>query len=198
MLVHLDRNKITIYNSHQGELYDFMIKVADHKIIDVSGKHLKVKSLKEQVINSDDEVSAITQWIKKRSATITKGEKNIPYRELRRILSSFGYKLEDHNKNMISIVRYDIKKTGVFRKKEIQERKHILNISWPGENYEVSIDNIKKIRRLCQLEESDGIDSDSFYNYTTIVDTFVNKYRKVLKDLAREKIISKRDKKQIA
>lgn len=197
MLVHLDKNKITIYNSHQVELYDFMIKVADHKIIGISGKHLKVKSLKEQIINSDDEVSAITQWIKKRSAPITKGEKNIPYRELRRILSSFGYKLEDHNRDMISIVRYDSKKTGVFpfRRKEIQERKHILNIPWPGDNYEVSIDNIKKIRKSCHLEESDGVDSDSFYNYTTIVDTFVNKYRKVLKDLAKEKIISKRNKK---
>ncbi|MHB1657662.1 MAG: type II toxin-antitoxin system death-on-curing family toxin [Burkholderiales bacterium] len=184
MLVHLDKNKFTIFNTPQDELYDFMIKVADHKIIDISGKHSKVKSSKEQIINSDDEVNTITQWVKKRSASIKKGEKNITYRELRRILSSFSYNIEDHHRNMVSIVRYDSKKS-FFRRKEIQKRTHIRNIPWPGDNCEVSINNIKNIREMCHLEECDGVDSDSFYNYTTIVDSFINKYRKVLKNLAK-------------
>ncbi len=186
MLVHLEKNRITLFDTSQKELYDFMIKVADHKIANISGKRSKLKSLKVKAIKSDEEVNAIAQWIRKRSASIKKGEKhNITYRDLRRILSSFGYELEDHNKNMISIVRYDIKKKGFFKKKEIRERKHIGSISWPGENCDVSINEIKRIRKICRLDEQNGVDSDSFYNYTSIVDSFINKYRKVLNRLAK-------------
>jgi death-on-curing protein len=186
MLVHLEKNRITLFDTSQKELYDFMIKVADHKIANISVKRSKAKSSKVKAIKSDDEVNAIAQWIKKRSAPIKKGEKhNITYRELRRILSSFGYELEDHNKNMIRIVRYVIVKKGFFIKKEIKERKPIENIPWPGENRLVNINEIKRIRKICNLEEQDGVDSDSFYNYTSIVDSFINKYRKVLNRLAK-------------
>lgn len=63
-------------------------------------------------------------------------------------------------------------------------RRRIGNVPWPGETREMGIRDIKKVREICRLREEDGIDSVSFYDYMVVVDSFVNRYRKVLRRLA--------------
>ena len=58
-------------------------------------------------------------------------------------------------------------------------------VGWPGEHCETGIGAIKKVRQICRLREEDGIDSDAFYNETAIIDSFVNRYRSVLRRLAK-------------
>jgi len=182
MLVHLDKNKLTLFDTNQDDLYDLMLKVANHSLGQKSEKLARYKRLQRPA--SDVEVAVISQWISQRVSRLSRGEKLITYRELRKILSSFGYVLENPHDNSIEIVRYNQVKKGIFIRKMVTERTHIWTMSWPGENRQVSINEIKSVRQKCGLREEDGCDSGSFYNYGIVVDTFVNHYRRTLRRLA--------------
>ena len=183
MLVHLDKNKITLFDTNQKDLYKFMLSVASHTV------GIKIdKRKKNQIIpsrSSDEQVEAIISWLYSRSGKVTRGEKNITYNELGKILGGFGFTLENPKNNSIDIVVYEEKETGFIKKRTIQNRTRIGNIPWPGERREVALKTIKHVRAICNLREEDGVDSDAFYNYYAVVNSYVNKYRKVLRKLAK-------------
>ena len=183
MLVHLDRNQYTLFDTSQNYLYDLMLAVAGHTLDAKSPNRERGKHQARRT--ADDEVEAIARWLRDRADRIKRGEKIITYRELRNILRDFGYHLEDPNDNSIDIVRYETVKKGLLQRREIQVRKRIGNIPWPGDTREVGIRDMKKVRDICRLREVDGVDSVSFYDYTTVVDSFVNRYRKVIRRLAK-------------
>ncbi len=183
MLVHLDKNKLTLFHTFQNDLYGLMIKVASHTLgvrIDKRAKRPKVR-----YCSADDEVEAITNWLEDRADRVRRGERQITYRDLRRILERFGYHLENPDNNMIEIVKYTEEKKGWIRRRVEPVRTHMGTIGWPGENREMYIKDIKKVRQICRLREEDGVDSDAFYSDTAIIDSFVNRYRAVLRRLAK-------------
>ncbi|HET7787004.1 MAG TPA: hypothetical protein VFL36_13620, partial [Myxococcales bacterium] len=57
-------------------------------------------------------------------------------------------------------------------------------IPYPGGKREISILDIKQVRKICRLTEEFGIDSAVFYDEETAVDEIINRYRKVLRSLA--------------
>lgn len=181
MLVHLDKNKITFSETTQKELYEFMIEVADHRLL-VRKRRQPEKGGR---FSSDEEVAAIATWVGERVRTIKKGEKLIVYRELKRILESHGFLLENPHGNSIDIIRYETVKKGLLRHREERIKKRIGNMPWPGEGREVAFKEIKMVREICRLREEDGVDSESFYHYAVVVDSFVNRYRTQLRRLAR-------------
>jgi len=183
MLVHLDKNKLTLFDTNQDDLYDLMINVAKHTIV----LHFDKRSRTKEVLrySSDQEVGAIAKWIRERASRLTRGEKLITFRELKRILHSHDYALENPHDNSIDIVRYEEVRVGLlFRRKVTTVRKRIGDMCWPGENQQVSIKEVKRVRKMCQLCEEDGVDSDSFYGSAVVIDAFVNRYRRILKRLA--------------
>lgn len=185
MLAHLDKNKLALYNTSQGDLYEFMLRVASHT---VSGRPDKRKARPKGLgarPTADEEVRAIARWIGDRAARVVRGESLITYRELKKILESFGFHLQNPKNNSIDIAKPVERKRGILKRKTVTEYKRIGNIPWPGERREVSLKVVKYVRELCGLREEDGVDSDTFYNYAIIIDSFVNYYRKVLKRLAR-------------
>jgi death on curing protein len=181
MLVHLDRNQLTLFDTSQNELYDLMIQIADHR---PSTKHDR-RAKSERRSSADREVEGLVRWVNDHADRIRRGERIITYRELRSILKDFGYHLENPKDNSIDIVRYEKVKKGIVYRKEVLVRKRIGNIGWPGENREVGVKQIKKVREICKLREEDGVDSEGFYSYSVVVDSFVNRYRAVLRRLAR-------------
>jgi death-on-curing protein len=181
MLVHLDPNQLTLFDTSQGELYDLMVAIADHSF---AAKHDKRIRARRRGV-SDGEVDAVARWLRGRADRVRRGEKIITYRELRNILKDFDYHLENPNDNSIDIVRHETIKKGLLPRREVQVSKRIGNIPWPGENREVALKEIKKVRAICRLREEDGINSDSFYSYSVVVDSFVNRYRTVLRRLAK-------------
>lgn len=181
-LVHLDKNKLTVFHTSQRELYDLMLKVASHTLlgsIDKRAKNPKVQA------SADEEVQKIARWLRERTDRVRRGERQITYREMRRILERFGYKLERPNNNMIEVVRYTEEEKGILRRRVERVRKHVGTIGWPGESREMAISDIKKVRQMCRLCEEDGVDSDAFYNETAVIDSFVNRYRSLLRRLAK-------------
>jgi death-on-curing protein len=86
---------------------------------------------------------------------------------------------------MIEVVKYEDVKRGMLFKKTVKERVRIGTIGWPGDNRDMGISDLKKVREMCRLREEDGVDSDCFYSQAAMVDTFVNRYRTLLRRLAR-------------
>ena len=183
MLVHLDKNKISLFDTKQKDLYNFMLRVADHTIGIKIDRRKKRKQ--ETRRSSDDEIAAMVTWLEDRAGKVVRGEKPITYRELRKILESFGFYLKHPKNNSIDIVKEETIIKGLLKKKEITVEKRIANIPWPGENRQMSIKDIKHVREICNLREQDGIDSEGFYDYSVIIDTYVNHYRGVLRRLAK-------------
>lgn len=183
MLVHLDKNRLTLFHTTQDDLYELMIRVAEHSLEAKGSKRSRAKHTLGRP-SADEEVEAVANWLSERADRIRRGEKFITYRELRRILVNFGYALENPHNNSIDVVRLETIRKG-FLRRPVEVKKRIGNISWPGEHRDVGIKEIKRVRGICRLREEDGVDSDAFYNYTFVVDAFVNKYRRVLRRLAR-------------
>ena len=134
-------------------------------------------------LDPDAEVEALIQWLLRRTSQVVRGEKQISYRELRNILQRFGYGLSKQKNDSIDIVRTDTKTKGILRKRHIEVSKRIGNIPYPGERREVGVRHIKYVREICGLREEDGVDSEAFYSYTDVIGGFVNRYRRVLRDL---------------
>lgn len=183
MLVHLDKNKLTLFHTAQNDLYDLMLNVASHTLGVRTDK--RAKNPKMNRMSSDEEVEHIIRWIRGRADRLRRGERQISFRDLKRILERFDYLLERPNNNMIDIVRYVEEKKGWLSSRVVRVRKHIGTVGWPGDNRIIPVGEIKKVRKICKLREEDGVDSDAFYNETALIDSFVNRYRTVLRRLAR-------------
>ncbi len=173
MLAHLDKNKLALRDVSQSELYDMIVAVADHRL----SSSVVASGSRPQ---ADDEVSAIANWISDRLKKVKRGERQITYRDLKRILNKHNFDLSNKNGNYIDIIKlYPVgqKHGGRF--------KRIWNIPYPGEGHLVGIKLIKTLRAKCGLREEDGVDSNSFYDDEAVLDGFINKYRTVLRRLAK-------------
>jgi death-on-curing family protein len=178
MLVHLDRNKLSLFDIGQKELFDMILAVATHTF-----DHKK-KWKNDGRPRPDEEVKAIAQWISDSADKVVRGEKPITYRQLRRILEGFDYGFGETNGNYIEVLKYETVEKGFFRRQKVRVTKHITSIGYPGETKEVAMRVIKDVRRICKLREEDGMDSSSFYDQTVVMDAFINRYRKILTRLA--------------
>ena len=182
MLVHLDRNKLTLFHTSQNELYELMLRVASHELF---GRPSKRERRPRRAPPADHEVAKIAEWLKERADRVKRGERQITYRELRRVLERFDYFLVHPKGNAIEIVKKVEERRGLFPRRTVSVNKHIDTIPWPGESRQMAVSDIKKVRNICRLREEDGVDSDAFYDDTAVIDTFVNRYRSVLRRLAR-------------
>jgi len=180
LLCHLDKNGLT-FNSrtNQDKLYTFMLNVASHNIATkrVSKKH------RDQ---SDAEVEAMTDWIRKRTRRIEKGERTVSYIELEKILKDHDVYLENHKGNYVDVMVYKtvVKRTGFFAKESVREGQKVGHIPyWPGRT--VGKNLIKSIRHKTKLTHNHGVDSALFYGSETLPDDFIQRYKKVLSRLAK-------------
>jgi death-on-curing family protein len=185
LLVHLDRNKLTLHDTRQKDLFDMIINVADHSIGLPPESTRRGRTLRQRRRRADDEVSALATWIEKRAEKVTRGEKPVTYRELRKILEAFGYSLQNPKGNRIDIVKQESVTVGIFRRTQVIRLKHIGSIPYPGDHQEVGLRILKDVRRNCRLTEEDGYDTEAFYNQAAVIDAFVNRYRTILRRLAR-------------
>lgn len=180
LLVHLDKNKFSLAGVQNTELFKLVLSIVEHKVID-SKTHRK-SSFNRPI--PDDEVESIANWLKQRAKPIKRGEKQITYRELRKILERYDFELGNPNNNTIQVLRVTEEK-GFLRKSKVI-RRHIGTIPYPRENGILSIKDIKYVRQICKLREEDGTDSNAFYENGVGIDFFINKHRKILQRLANK------------
>jgi len=181
MLCHLDKNGFTFNDrTNQDNLYSFMLSVAGHTIV-------PKKKLKSGHDQSDLEVIAMTEWIRKRTRRIEKGERSLSYHELERVLRQHDVHFENHNNNYVDVVKYttEVKRKGWFgAREEVRIGKKVANIPyWPGRPVGKKL--VSSIRKQAGLTHNDGVDSALFYGKETSPDEFIQKYKKVLSKLAK-------------
>ena len=178
MLAHLDKNNLSVRGTRQKDLFDFMMRVASHELLPRRRRHKFAST-------ADQEVKVIADWIRSRASRRKRGERRVTFRQLRRILSRFGFRLEHGSKgNTVDVVHDQPKKVGILRKVRLV-RKRVGTIGYHDEGTVVAIRDLKAVRRMCGLTESDGVDSGSFYDGDAVLDGFVNEYRGVLRRLAK-------------
>lgn len=180
LMCHLDKNNLTFSDrANQNLLYGFMLKVASHKI-------LETKKLRKAHDQSDAEIKAMADWIRKKSRKVEKGERTLSYPELEKILRAHNiYFVQDKN-SYVDLVKKEIvtKKKGLFRKEKVEVERKIANIPhWPGRS--VGKNLIKSIRQKANLTARDGVDSALFYGEQSLPDDFIQKYKKTLAKLAK-------------
>lgn len=183
MLSHLDRNGYCLRGVSQGDLYNFMLSIADHKVADKPDP--RKKDRRQPRPTADEEVQAIYQFLRRHAARIDSTERVITYRQLRRVLNRFGISLENSGANQAELVRYEEQQKGFLIKKRVTKRIVLRKIGYRDEGTEVSRKELVAIRRACSLTEEDGVDSAAFYNFEATIDQFVNRYRRVLRNLAK-------------
>lgn len=183
MLVHLDDNKLSLYRTGQSDLYDMVLGVAAHTF----GTRVDPRSRRKEPDRrpADEEVAAIARWMDDRAERVVRGERELSYRDLRRVLGRFGFYLENPKGNYIDVVKYEEKQIGMFRKQLRRVPKRIGSIAYPGDHTSIGIREIKRVRQMCRLSEGDGYDSAAFYDRFAVIDEFVNRYRTLLRRLAR-------------
>lgn len=182
MLAHLDRNRLSLQDVNQKDLYDLMVATAAHGL---RPSDPRKKAPAHTRPDPDQEVATIARWLEKRCRGIVVGERPITFRQLRRLLETRGFSLVHPKGNSIEVVKYERVRVGFLKKREEVREKHIMTIGYPGDNKFVSIGAIKQVRRVCNLTEADGVDSRAFYDEEAVVNAFVCRYAKILKKLAR-------------
>jgi death-on-curing protein len=181
-LAHLDRNRLILKATKQNELFRLMIAVADHAIVQNSVKIGRETESIPRRGTADEEVEAIAAWFRPRVESITRGETPITYRELRQILTNFGFTLHLMKNRKMDVCATETRRT-IFLKKT-EHRKTLMMIRWTGDGRTVPIEQIKHIRQMLKLCEEDGVPSDTFYAKGVRVERFINEYRLVLRKLA--------------
>ncbi len=181
MLCHLDKNGFTFdAKTNQDNLYSFMLKVADHSLV-------QKKRQGKNHDQSDLEIVAMTDWIRKRTRKIEKGERSLSYPKLEKLLKQHDVYFENPRNNTIDVIKYTIEKQtyGWFKKtKDVQSRVQVANIPyWPNRTVGKSL--IKSIRKQAGLTNKEGFDSGQFYGNETTPDDFIQKYKKTLSKLAK-------------
>lgn len=128
LLCHLDKNGYTFNDrTNQDDLYNFMVNVAKHSLA------IKKKAKKGHD-QSDLEVEAMTEWIRKRTRRIEKSERTITYTEFEKILREHDVYLENHKNNYVDVIKYSTKrqKKGWFSTQEVRTQEKVANIPyWP-------------------------------------------------------------------
>ena len=162
MLVLLDKNN-WVLTLDQDDLYNFVIALASHNIVDR-------KSVPENEL-ADAEVLKTSRWIQHNIRKIKRSEYPLKLRELERILKTFDCEIS--------------RSSSVGNRLNITLGEKSTQIGYKYEGADVARNTIHKVRYDLGLDERSGVDSDVFYNRGPRIPKFINQYRKVLDRLAR-------------
>jgi death on curing protein len=175
LLCHLDRNDYTFTEDvSQAALYDLMLRIASHSMV----------AQKSDEDRADTEVTAVSRWLRGRTRRVERGERVVTFRELRGILESFGFYLEDHRNNMVDLVRYE-QESSWFGLRKVEKKVRFMRMPYPEGGQIVGKGLIREIRERCALDVDHGCDSQTFYGRQRPPDYFIARYRKTLTRLAR-------------
>ena len=175
-ILHLDRNGYLLDGVDRNQLYELMLCIAAHQLYNF-GKKKQLAVLKT---SDDDELRDISRVLSRWARPAKRGERIITYGQLYRIIEKFGFILGSKEHNKINILS---EKKKMFSGK--QKLVRVGTVSSPGDGLTVGVNEIKNVRKILKLTEDDGVDSDSFYDTRTVIDSFVLLNRNTLRKLAK-------------
>jgi hypothetical protein len=132
---------------------------------------------------ADRESLAIAEWICENSRPLTKGERAIKWRELRKILSKYDCAIDGPFPGNKLKIRRRIRRKRVFG---WREQELVFHASSGGDGREVGASQLRSIRATLELDDEHGVDSTYFYGSDPRApDEFIAEYRNILKRLAK-------------
>lgn len=158
LLVYLDKNKTLLVDADEDDLYELARSVAAHDIPIKEG-HQR---------NADSEVQAVAEWLKQHTRRCILGDSAMQFKALKALLEELGCQFEKPDANFI----------------KIRNGSYMVRTGYPRANFEIAVNEIKRIRRSLHLDEIHGVDSAGFYALDSKVDEIVNAYRNLMKRLA--------------
>ena len=171
-IVHLDKNGYVLDGVDGEELFRLMRRIADHHFS--SREHAGIKQPKP-----DEEITAISGWLTAYARRVTRGDHSISYGQVYEIVQGFGFVLGEKRDNLMDVL---VPRRGIFG---LQRHERVFRIACPGDSRMAPVNEIKQLRRALRLDESNGVDSYSFYGPRTVIDDFIVRHRTVLKKLAK-------------
>lgn len=189
-----DANKRTAFLSALFQLYkggycpsvaekvieDLTVDVADAKL----AKYARYKDLVKSG-ESDPEVKMIAKFFRDNTRAIDGKRYVVTFRELQKILSRYGYFLEDPEDNRIDVVKYEKKKKVLgFIGREENIRVRLGRIGFPRWTAQVTPADIKTVREMTGLTHRSGVDSGAFFHGLDDMQSLITTYNAPLMRLA--------------
>lgn len=134
-IVYLSENGWWISRPNDDELFEFTRQTAAHELCE----------------KREDELLYITEWFRSNCRRRVIFNHGLKLHQLRQILSTFGFTMEENKKNRFEIFN----ESGEYITDVIKKGKH------GKEDYDVPY--IAKLRKKLKLTEDYGVDSHSFY-----------------------------------
>jgi len=170
-------------NEDKKRFEELAVKVADDKLESYS----RFKEIARRC-QDDTEVRFIADFIRRYSSRIDRTNYTITFRDLKRILSKYGYEMENPSGNMIDIVSTktisERKFLGFTVNHERTVRERVCHIGFPGWTRQVSKGDIKKIRVATKLDEEHGYDAKMFFDNSDNLNRLMAYYQEPLRRLA--------------
>jgi len=174
LLVFLDLNSLVL-TCEEEALFKLVLQLAQHAL--AVGPRAELP---------DREVLHVAQWLRDNTRFVEKGDRAIPWRQLRRIVNDFACECEIPATvgNRLNISRVVQSRPNIFGRIRIRTLR--TQVAYGDEGREVDKGTINKIRRDLELDDEHGIDSGAFYDRSAITHSdFIIRYRKTLRRLAR-------------
>jgi death-on-curing family protein len=149
-----------VLTTEQDDLYDYVLRIADHKI---------VTDHKRDTYYADREMLAIARWLQREARRAERGERPLQYRRLKSILNEHGCQFEVLQGNRLNIRRGDLH----------------TQVWYGGDGRDANERIVHKIRGDLELDEVHGFDSAVFYRGEERIPDFITKYRGLLERLAK-------------
>jgi death-on-curing protein len=158
LLVFLDRNKEQLVDADDDDLYELARSMAAHEIPLRPGRQR----------DDDAEVEAVADFLRAHTRPIIRGDNTMRFKEMCTLLSAQGCEIAKPKDNMVKIRRGNlVVKTGRHRI-----------------DFDVPVNEVKRLRKALGLDEAHGTDSAGFYSLDATVDGAVLKYRNLMSRLA--------------
>jgi death-on-curing family protein len=162
--------------SHR-EFEDFLVDIADHKL----NKYARYQEMVKRG-TEDPEVLMISRWLRSRTRDVDHRQYTITYWELKRLLVTHGFDLQDPYGNTIDVVQHETRKP-LFRSPRIVT-KRILKIGFQSWTSQVPKGVLKQVRESTKLTHDHGIDSQVFFRGGDDLNALISHYQEPLRRLA--------------
>jgi death on curing protein len=183
MIAHLEKNRHALFDTKHDQLYTMIKDVAKHTLGDRTSSRGKPKPPAPR--DADKEVAEIARWLRKRARRVDRKDRQITGRQLRTIIAQHGYELRDAKNNSIVVCKRVERRKGLSLRK-ITTYDRVCNIAFRGDTQPVALNDVRLVRKLCELDEEHGYDAHAFYKSADPVDVWINDYRGVLARLSKE------------
>ena len=100
------------------------------------------------------------------------GDRKMTFQTLKAQLTDLGCECTAPDRNFIKFYR------------DTPEGRLSVKTGYPRSDFDIAVNEVKRIRRALQLDEAHGFDSGAFYDLESAVDGLANKYRHLLDRLA--------------